>query len=218
MHSQSPPRDTAFFVAIAGNIGTGKSGLTGALAETLGARPLPERIDANPFFDRFYEDPKTWAFKSQVAFAAESLSRHVEAIRVLGPAVQDRTAYEAFDVFARVQFQIGNLDADELRILRVLRDSAAALPRQPNLLIYLHASIPSLLQRIAVRDRLAERSVDSEYLEQLQFAYDQFAADWRISPVMFLDTDICDLRDRDEIDSLLSEVRCSARKMWYRDD
>ncbi|HVO53093.1 MAG TPA: deoxynucleoside kinase [Solirubrobacterales bacterium] len=193
------------FIAIAGNIGTGKSGLTMALAAELGAQPLPEDLAANPFFDRFYADPSGWAFSSQAAFACDALRRHVVALDGRA-SVQDRTAFESYEVFARVLHEQGHLSDDQLRVLGGLRDCAAALPRQPDLLIYLEASTPSLASRIAQRDRIPERHVSLEYLELLQAAYEEFVSRWALSPVHSVDTDRRDLRDADQLRLLAREV------------
>lgn len=197
--------DNAIFVAIAGNIGTGKSGLTSTLAKALGGHPLLERVDANPFFERSYDEPARWTFSSQVAFAADSLRRHIEAIG-RGSAVQDRTAFEAHDVFAQAQQQLGHLTADDMSVLSLLRESAAALPRQPDVLLYLHAPVSTLVERIARRDRVAERHVNSVYLELIQAEYERFASGWNSSPVLSLDTEARDLRNQEEINALLVEV------------
>ena len=136
------------FVAVVGSIGAGKSGLVERLARTLGAAALSEDVDGNPYFDRFYDDPARWAFHSQVAFAADALARHAASLGG-GPAVQDRTAYEAVDVFGRLLLEIGHLSSEQFSVLGRLGDCARRLPRQPTLLIHLHAPVPVLLRRIA---------------------------------------------------------------------
>lgn len=197
--------ESPIFIAVVGNIGVGKTGLTRVLANALNASPLVEDVFENPFFGRYYQDPVKWAFSSQVAFAADSLRRHIVALDN-GSVVQDRTAYEAYDVFARVQSRMGYLNADQSRVLATLRDCASALPKQPSLLIYLHASIPSLVRRISSRDRTSEQQVDPIYLKQLQSAYDDFAKGWTISPVLPIDTDMHDLREHGEFEALLKDV------------
>ena len=194
------------FVAVAGSIGTGKTALVNALASTMDAEPLPEDVAKNPYFDLFYEQPKRWAFHSQVAFAADSMARHVRATNQ-GHVVQDRTIYEVVDVFGRILMELGNLDAEELRILTDLRDGARAIPRQPTVMVYLHAPPGVLLERVRARSRKAERHLTNEYMQRLQRRYDEFIDTWTACPLLVIDTAQRDLRRPDELEMLVEDLR-----------
>jgi deoxyadenosine/deoxycytidine kinase len=200
-----PPASEDPFIAVAGNVATGKSGLVRNLADTLGVDPLLEDIAANPYFDQFYDDPSRWAFHSQVAFTADSLRRHVEAIGS-GPVVQDRTVYETTDVFASMLHRLGHITSVDLRVLTEFRQCAQRLPRQPSLVIYLHAPVPVLAERIAIRDRHAERAVTHEYLSQLNECYEEFAREWTTCPMVRVDTAARDIRRPDELSRLYGEL------------
>jgi|SRR6188472_2565449 len=193
------------FIAVAGSIATGKSGLVKRLATALDAVPLFEDVTQNPYFDLVSVDPKRWSFHSQVAFTADSLSRHIRSIDA-GPAVQDRTVYETVDVFARLLTQIGYLSTIDYATLSEFEKCAAHLPRQPTRLIYLHAPAPVLLERIKARDRTAERHLDSAYLTRLGHFYEKFIDRWRRCPVLRIDTTKRDLRTPDALQGLLEEL------------
>ena len=194
------------FIVIAGNIATGKSSLAERLAKALDATPLLEDVSKNPYFEHFYIDPEKWSFHSQAAFTADSLLRHVETVGI-GPAVQDRTVYETIDVFAAMLHRLGYLTSAEHETLRRFRTCAAELSRQPTLLIYLHAPASKLLERIADRDRPAERKLTVSYLAQLDEHYEQFARSWSSCPLVRIDTDDRDLRIPGEFQNLLDEIQ-----------
>ena len=181
------------FVLLAGDIGTGKTGLASSLAEAIGARQFLENVDENPFFARFYEEPARWAFASQVSFVAARLRDQIQALDA-GPLVQDRSAFEAVDVFGRVLREHGHLSAEEFEVLRSLRRCAEELPRQPTHLVYLHAPTSVLLERIAARGREPEQQITAGYLEELDAAHEEFVASWDSCPVVRVDSATVDLR------------------------
>jgi deoxyadenosine/deoxycytidine kinase len=200
------PQGRTSFVVVTGSIAAGKTGLVTRLAEALGAVPLYEEVGGNPYFDRFYEEPKRWAFHSQVAFAADSLARHSRALRE-PQVVQDRTVYEVVDVFSRLLLEMGDLDSDEFELLESLRDGALDLPRQPTAMVYLHAPPSALLERAAERGRPAERHLTHDYLRRLQGRYEEFLDGWTMCPVLSIDTTERDLREDAELSFLISELR-----------
>jgi deoxyadenosine/deoxycytidine kinase len=181
------------FVAVAGNIGTGKSGLVKRLASSLPAEPLLESIEKNSFFELFYREPSTWAFPSQMAFAIDALHRQVRALEI-GSVVQDRTVYETVDVFSTVLRASGFLDDEEWALLSTVAEAALLLPRQPTLLLYLEAPTDVLFQRIRARNRRGEENVSRRYLDRLGEEYERFVTGWNLSPIVRVDTTEVDLR------------------------
>jgi deoxyadenosine/deoxycytidine kinase len=194
-------------VALAGNIGAGKSGLCTALAEQVGARADLEDVDTNPYFDAFYADPSRWAFSSQLAFAAEAAARHIRAQDGL-PVIMDRTIHESVGVFGRMLAARGELDQDQMDLLDRIVGAVTDLPRQPQALIHLTAPIDVLLDRIDRRHRPAEVNIGPSYLEELQDRYTEFVAAWDLSPVVTVDTSTRDLRRQEEIEALVGELEC----------
>jgi deoxyadenosine/deoxycytidine kinase len=141
------------FIAIAGNIGVGKSTLVEMVSQRLGWQPFYEPVAQNPYLADFYQDMKTWGFHSQVFFLTHRLRIHAQLISHVGSVIQDRSVYEDAEVFARnlyLQDSISQRDYDTYQELyHVLSDF---LP-PPDLVIYLRASVDTLQKRISIRNR-----------------------------------------------------------------
>jgi deoxyadenosine/deoxycytidine kinase len=194
------------YVAVAGNIAVGKSGLVRNLASALRAEDLLEDIESNPYFDRFYADPSKWAFHSQTAFVIDALNRQGTA-PADRPLVQDRSTYESIDVFGRTLHRAGHLTDSDLAILEKFRDVALALPRQPNLMIYLHAPTEVIMERIAARNRPAELRINHSYIAALNAEYSRFADGWDMCPLLRFDTHRHDLRTPSGFEQLASMIK-----------
>lgn len=193
------------FIVVAGNIATGKTALAAALADALGARLMPEEVARNPFFERFYADPGRWAFQSQLAFAIDSLERHVSALGG-GAVIQDRCVQETVEVFGALLHAQGRISAEDLELLDGLRSCASGLSRQPTLLVFLRASPEELLRRIEARGRRPELGLTLEYLRELDELYERFVGAWAASPVIAVDTEARDLRREEDFARLLGEI------------
>ncbi len=180
------------YVAVAGNIGVGKSSLTRLLSERYRLEPIYEAVDENPYLPDFYRDMRRWAFHSQMFFLAERLRQHLRQVNPGERVIQDRTVYEDAAIFARALWRDGVLsDRDHDAYLRMYEAIAATL-RPPDLLIYLRASVPTLRARIALRGRDYESSIDPTYLGRLNELYDAFADGYALSRVVVLDADALD--------------------------
>lgn len=185
------------YVAIAGNVGVGKSTLTTRLAERYGLEPIFEAVDENPYLSDFYADMPRWAFHSQTFFLAERLRQHLRQVNPGERVVQDRTIYEDADVFARALWTRGVMDARDWASYRRLYDAIAATLRPPDLLVYLRASLPTLQARIARRGRGYERDIDADYLATLNTLYDDFAVRFGGARVVTIDADALDFVGRE---------------------
>src|SRR3990172_9121172 len=147
------------FIAIAGNVGAGKSSLTGLLAERLGWTPFFEAVDDNPYLADFYQDMRGWAFHSQIYFLSRRLRYHRYLLDQPASVVQDRTVYEDAEVFARNLYQQGALSARDYRSYRELYEVLTSFLPPPDLVVYLRASVDTLLGHIARRGRDFERDI-----------------------------------------------------------
>ena len=180
------------FVAIAGNIGVGKSSLTRVLSERYGLEPIYESVDENPYLADFYGDMPRWAFHSQMFFLAERLRQHLRQVNPGERVIQDRTVYEDAAIFARNLWREGVMsDRDHESYVRMYEAIAATL-RPPDLLIYLDASVPTLRHRIALRGRDYESGIDDAYLARLNDLYDEFVAGYELSRVVVVPADELD--------------------------
>ncbi len=181
-----------WFVAIAGNIGVGKSSLTGMLSERLGWEPFYEAVSDNPYLADFYQDMSRWSFHSQVFFLSRRLRHHHQLLQRPNSVVQDRTVYEDAEVFARNLYRQGLMSERDYRSYRELYEVMSVLLPPPDLVIYLRASVPTLMARIAQRGRPFERSITPEYLEQLNQLYEDWIARFNLCPILAVPADRLD--------------------------
>ena len=163
-----------FFVGICGNIGVGKSAFARMLGERTGWPVYYEPVAENPFLDAFYADMQRWAFHLQIYLLAERFRAQKHFVNETRPFIQDRTIYEDGEIFARVLYERGAMEAREFdSFLALFREMVELLPF-PGLLLYLKARPETLIRRISARGRACETSVTADYLAQLDRAY----GDW----------------------------------------
>jgi deoxyadenosine/deoxycytidine kinase len=187
-------------------MGVGKSTLTAALADRLGAQAFYESVAENPYLARFYEDMRRWSFHSQFTFLSQAFRQHCDIIQSSNVCVQDRTIYEHFHVFASSHFEQGLLDPEEFRSLEDHFRNLTRVVPGPDLMIYLRASIPTLVDRIRGRDRSIEANVQVAYLQGLEDRYERWMASYEDSDVLVIDTDNLDIHDADQREMLLSLI------------
>jgi deoxyadenosine/deoxycytidine kinase len=181
-----------WFVAVAGNIGVGKSSLTGMLGERLGWEPFFEAVSDNPYLADFYQDMARWSFHSQVFFLSRRLRHHYQLLHRPNSVVQDRTVYEDAEVFARNLYRQGLMSERDYYSYRELYEVMSALLPPPDLVVYLRASVPTLMVRIAQRGRPFERNIAPEYLEQLNELYEEWIGQFNLCPVLTVPSDRLD--------------------------
>jgi len=186
------------YIAIAGNIGSGKSTLTALLAEAFGLKPVYEAVSENPYLEDFYRDMGAYAFHSQVFFLARRVRQHLLEVNGKEGVVQDRTVYEDAFVFAQNLYQQGHLSQRDWRTYMDLFHSVSPALRKPDLLIYLRASLPTLRARIQKRGRPFERDLPDRYLLSLNALYEELIASWNLSPVEVVEADQVDFVEREE--------------------
>ncbi|HYN89617.1 MAG TPA: deoxynucleoside kinase [Ardenticatenaceae bacterium] len=180
------------FIAIAGNIGVGKSTLTRLLERRLGWEPFYEAVDDNPYLADFYQDMPRWAFHSQVFFLARRLQHHRQILEHPASVIQDRSVYEDAEVFARNLHEQGAISPRDYDVYRELYQAVAAVLPPPDLLVYLRAEVATLERRIALRGRDFEQAISREYLERLNRLYDQWVSSFTLCPVLTIPTDEMD--------------------------
>lgn len=181
------------FIAIAGNIGAGKSTLTALLARRLGWTPFFEAVDDNPYLADFYRDMPRWAFHSQVYFLARRLRHHRDLLNQPTSVVQDRTVYEDAEVFARNLYEQGALSARDYRSYRELYEVLTSLLPPPDLVVYLRASVDTLLRHIARRGRDFERDISPAYLGRLNALYEEWTQSFTLCPLLTIPADDLDV-------------------------
>jgi deoxyadenosine/deoxycytidine kinase len=181
-----------WFIAVAGNIGVGKSSLTGLLSEHLGWEPYFEAVSDNPYLADFYEDMQRWSFHSQIFFLSRRLRHHHQLLLRPNSVVQDRTVYEDAEVFACNLYRQQLMTERDYESYHELYEVLTMVLPPPNLLVYLRASVPTLQRRIAKRGRSFERQITAEYLGQLNELYEEWVDRFKLCPVLTVPSDNLD--------------------------
>ncbi|HZK16836.1 MAG TPA: deoxynucleoside kinase [Anaerolineaceae bacterium] len=181
------------FIVIAGNIGAGKTTLVKILSERLGFTPFYEPHEENPYLADFYEDMESWSYHSQVYFLTRRLKIHKELLLAQGSVVQDRSVYEDAEIFARNLYLQGDLSPRDYTVYQDLYHILASLLPPPNLMVYLRASVDTLMQRIAKRGREYEAGISREYLTRLNQLYEDWMVAFAQCPVLIINSDDLDL-------------------------
>ena len=180
------------FVAVAGNIGVGKSTLVSMLCEQLGWQPFYEPVAENPYLADFYRDMRAWAFHSQIFFLTHRLRAHRLLIEHPTSAIQDRSVYEDAEVFACNLYQQGLIGERDYSAYRELYEVLIEFLPPPDLVVYLHASVSTLMKRITSRGRDYERHITPEYLGQLNILYEDWIHRFSLCPVLTVPADDLD--------------------------
>ena len=180
------------YVAVAGNIGVGKSTLVEMLCVRLGWEPFFEPVTENPYLSDFYKDMDAWSFHSQIFFLAHRLRSHHRLGQHPTSVVQDRSVYEDAEIFARNLFVQGYIPQRDYNTYRDLYDTTMRFLPPPDLVVYLRASVPTLINRIARRGRDYERTIAPEYLTGLNSLYEQWIDNFTLCPVLAVPADDLD--------------------------
>ena len=180
------------FIAIAGNIGAGKTELTAFLCKKYGLTPFFEPNEQNPYLAEFYKDMKTWAFRSQLFFLGHKFRLHQELDKQSGTLVQDRTLYEDAEIFAKNLYRQRFIDKRDWQTYRELYESISQSLAPPDLMIYLKCPVATLRQRIRLRGRAMEADIPVTYLKRLNALYEEWFTSYKMSPVLELSTDKLD--------------------------
>ena len=166
-------------IAIAGNIGSGKTTLTRMLAARYGWTPKYESVDFNPYLSDFYEDMSRWSFNLQIYFLNKRFKDVVEISKTDEVIIQDRTIYEDARIFAPNLHDMGLMSSRDFETYSDLFDLMMSLVKMPDLLIYLKSSIPNLVSQIQKRGREYEKTIRIDYLTGLNNKYENWIKDYK---------------------------------------
>ena len=161
-------------IAIAGNIGSGKSTLTQLLARHYGWEARYEAVDHNPYLEDYYRDIRRWSFNLEIYFLKERFRDLIDIAQAKHTIVQDRTIYEGVYVFMENNKAMGNLSDRDYQTYMELFEQMMEIVKMPELMIYLRASVPHLVGNIQKRGRDYEQTIQLDYLENLNRRYDEF--------------------------------------------
>ena len=184
-------------IAIAGNIGSGKTTLTRMLAARYGWTPKYESVDFNPYLSDFYEDMSRWSFNLQIYFLNKRFKDVVEISKTDDVIIQDRTIYEDARIFAPNLHDMGLMSSRDFETYSDLFDLMMSLVKMPDLLIYLKSSIPNLVSQIQKRGREYEKTIRIDYLTGLNNKYENWIKDYK-GRLIIIDGDTLEFADNPE--------------------
>ena len=185
-------------IAIVGNIGAGKTTLTEMLAKNYGWEPMFEAVDNNPYLEDFYNEMKRWSFNLQIYFLNTRYRQIVEIQKSGRDIIQDRTIYEDAYIFAENLHDMGLMTTRDYENYQSMFDNITAFIKPPDLLVYLKASVPTLVNNIQRRGRDYEIGIRIDYLSKLNEKYDKWIHGYNLGKLLILDKDNLDFANNPE--------------------
>ena len=176
-------------IAVAGNIGSGKTTLTNMLSNHYGWRPHFEAVDDNPYLADFYNDMQRWSFNLQIYFLNTRFKDVVEILKSEETVIQDRTIYEDACIFAKNLHKMGLMSTRDFENYNSLFSLMLSLVKPPDLLIYLRSSVPNLVNHIQKRGREYEAGIRLDYLQGLNNLYDKWIENYKDGKLLIVDVD-----------------------------
>lgn len=192
-----PDKKNKKYIAIAGNIGAGKSSLTNLLGKNFGWKTYYESVDNNPYLSDFYDDMRRWSFNLQIYFLSSRFQHQKTLMNTERSLVQDRTIYEDVEIFAKNLHEMGLMSDRDYKNYCSLFSEMVAYLQAPDLLIYLRAEVPTLVRQIQQRGREYENSIRIEYLERLNRLYEDWIDRYE-QEKLIIDTDNLDFVNNEE--------------------
>jgi len=204
-------------IAIAGNIGAGKTTLTTLLAKHYGWEPHFEEIENNPYIDDFYEDMQHWSFHMQIYYLNMRFRQVLEIRNGNHSVIQDRTIYEDAKIFAPNLHDMGLMTRRDFDNYLNLYETISALIQPPDLLIYLRASIPALVNQIQRRGRTFEDSIRLDYLKKLHARYEEWIEGYKGHRILIIDVDNCNFADKPEdLGQIIEKIERERRGLFSK--
>ena len=176
-------------IAVAGNIGSGKTTLTALLAKNFGWSPHYEDIDTNPYLQSFYEDMQRWSFNLQIYFLNHRFRQIIQIRKSKKNVIQDRTIYEDAYIFAPNLHSMNLMSSRDFENYLSLFELVSSLIQPPDLLIYLRASVPTLVSQIQKRGREYESAIRLDYLKNLNDRYEEWVEGYKLGKLLVVDVD-----------------------------
>ena len=194
-------------IAIAGNIGAGKTTLSGLLAKHYKWTPHYEDVDENPYLNDFYNDMQRWSFNLQIYFLNSRFKQIIDIRNSGKTIIQDRTIYEDAEIFAPNLHSMGLMSTRDFNNYKSLFDLMASLIQPPDLLIYLRATIPTLVNQIQKRGREYENSIRLDYLKQLNERYENWINGYKMGKLLIINVDELDITENPEdLSSIIDKI------------
>lgn len=200
--------NTPFHIAVAGNIGSGKTTLTRLLAKQFKWEPHYEDVDNNPYLENFYEDMRRWSFNLQIYFLTQRFKQIISIRNGKKNVIQDRTIYEDAYIFAPSLHEMGLMRTQDFESYLSLFELVNGFIQPPDLLIYLRASVPTLVRQIQARGREYENSIRLDYLKSLNEKYEKWIEDYSSGKLLIFEVDHLDIPGKPEdLGSVIDKIQ-----------
>lgn len=202
-------------IAIAGNIGSGKTTLAGLLSKHYGWEACYEDVDDNPYLNDFYDDMQRWSFNLQIYFLNSRFKQIVEIKKSGRTIVQDRTIYEDAFIFAPNLHSMGLMTTRDFDNYFKLFDLMSSLIKPPDLLLYLRASVPTLVSQIQKRGREYESSIRIDYLKRLNERYEAWIESYSLGKLLIIEADSYDFPDnKDHLNQIIDKINAELHGLF----
>ncbi len=196
-------------ITIAGTVGVGKSTMTKALAEALNFRTSFEKVDTNPYLDKFYDDFEQWSFHLQIYFLAERFKEQKRIFEYGGGFIQDRSIYEDTGIFAKMHFEKGTMNPTDYETYTNLFNAMVMTPYfpHPDLLVYLEGPVDDVIGRIQERGREMEQQTPHDYWFEMHGRYEEWINNFNSCPVLRIDINDYDLmKNPEQVESIVERI------------
>lgn len=192
---------------MAGNLATGKTTLLRRLSDALGWHVEPESVDDNPYLADFYRDMRAWCFHLQIYFLGQRAKAHATSMIRACTSALDRSVYEDAHVFVPALHHLGMMTRRDLDCYNAVFEPIAHTLAPPNLIIFLHAAVPVLLQRIRDRGLACDQNIDANYLDTVADYYFRWLQSWKACPVVSVDSEEVDFRQTFALQHIILELK-----------
>ncbi|XWN38543.1 MAG: deoxynucleoside kinase [Balneola sp.] len=194
------------YIAVAGNIGAGKSSLTSLLSKHFGWEAFYESVDDNPYLADFYEDMRRWSFNLQIYFLSSRFRHQKEMLENDISLIQDRTIYEDVEIFAKNLHEMSLMSDRDFTNYEALFHEMSHYLRPPDLLIYLRAQVPTLVNQIQQRGRDYENTIRIDYLERLNRLYEDWIDRYPHEKLIIETDDLDFVNNNEDLGSIIEQV------------
>ncbi|MFC2474327.1 MAG: deoxynucleoside kinase [Prevotella sp.] len=207
------------YIVIAGNIGSGKTTLTHMLVKHYGWTPRLESVQANPYLDDYYKDMKRWSLNLETFFLKERFRDLLEIEKSRETIIQDRSIFEGVFIFTANNHDMGNMSDRDFDTYMGLFRSMMLVLRKPDLMVYLKASVPHLVENIHRRGRDYEQNMQLDYLRNLNQRYDDFIQNQYDGKTLTIEVDNIDfLHNREDFASVIKQIDKSLNEIEHKND
>lgn len=208
-------KQKAKHIAVAGNIGAGKTTLTELIAKHFGWKAQFESVENNPYLNDFYEDMPRWSFNLQIYFLNNRFRQVIDIKNGKDIVIQDRTIYEDAHIFAPNLHSMGLMSTRDFENYQDLFDTMSSMITPPDLLIYLRASIPQLVNNIQRRGREYEDNIRLDYLKKLNSFYEQWIEDYKLGKLLIIDVDDMDyVQNPEDLGKIIDKINAEVNGLF----